>query len=432
MACHPPLRLRHLAPVALLAACGGGGGGGGGIEITSAPAHEAEIRADYSYTVQVGSKNGPVTYELLDGPSGMTLSASGLLEWTPTYADLGQVQVEVKVRDDESSDRQAWTLRVHQGIALGTTLSPRGHTSSSTSQDFIDHYSGHDPYGHIIAFHTNWRESVTDDGEIPSVALAAMAGAQAYGYTPAVGFGWTDGAGDPDLTSESDGVDNSWSNAETASEFLAMVTDFATTYQPPYLFLGNETNSYFMTHSSGEWSAWLTVLGDAYDAVKAASPGTLVFTVFQLERMKGLPPWSEAPHWELVDELETAGKLDAIGFTSYPFLGASTPSALPADYYDEIAEHWTGPVIVTELGWLSAPSPPYPGSEADQEEFVSTFFELTDDLDLEYVTWLFLHDWDGDSGEPLVKGIGFRDNLATVVRLSDAAWRAAVGLRERP
>lgn len=181
------------------------------------------------------------------------------------------------------------------------------------------------------------------------------------------------------------------------------------------------------TGTTGEYEA-------CYDANKAVSPQTLVFTVFQLERLKGVgggtTGWSNGATWEVVDELETAGKADAIGFTAYPYFEYADPSLIPADYFDEIALHWSGPVIFTEIGWKASATFPYPGDETDQADFVDVFFEGTRDLDLEYVAQLFLHDWDGQASLPPFVDIGLRSNDGSVIRASDAVWRAAVSLRE--
>lgn len=149
-------------------------------------------------------------------------------------------------------------------FSMGVTVSPRGHTATSTNQDWIDHYSGHEPWGRIIAFHSNWRDNVESAGQIPTLILVAETSANQYGFTPAIGLGWAGGNGNPDLTSESEPQNNSWSNQETRNEFLSMVTEFAQEHQPSFLFLGNETNIYYRTHTAAEWELWLSEYGVCY------------------------------------------------------------------------------------------------------------------------------------------------------------------------
>jgi hypothetical protein len=317
-------------------------------------------------------------------------------------------------------------------FSMGVTVSPRGHTATSTNQDWIDHYSGHVPWGRIIAFHSNWRDDVESAGQIPTLAMVAETAANQYGFTPAIGLGWAGGSGDPDLTSESDPQDNSWNNQETRVEFLSMVTAFAREHQPPFLFLGNETNIYYRSHTAAEWELWLSEYSACYDSIKAVSANTVVFTTFQYELLKGVGRyngWNNPVNWQPVDDLVEMDRVDALGFTSYPYFEYDTPVDIPEDYYDEIAEHWDGPVIFTEIGWLGGQSTPYPGGEEAQAQFISQFFKLSKNLELRYVTWLFLHDWDGQDNLPAFRFIGLRENDGTP-RPADVAWQNEVAARE--
>ena len=429
-----PRAPRFLLPAATLLAAACADSDLRGPFFVTSPGGQVPVDETYEYDAFAAGFVHPVTWELESGPAGMTID-EGLVSWTPSLAQLGTYPVEVSVGDGETRVRQSWELVVHQNLLLGVAYSPRGHTGGSTDDDVVDHLAGHDPWGRLIAFHSPWRDSVADAGSYPELALFAMAARSDYGVEPALGFGWAAGDGTADLLSESDMVDNSWTNAESRAEFLGMVTDFARDYQPRLLFLGNEVNSWYWTDPAG-WADWLDVLGEAYDSIKAVSPGTIVYTVFQLERLKGLGSgtagWMDPPHWNLVDDVAASGKVDAIGFTSYPYLEFATPGAIPADYYDEIALHWDGPVIFTEVGWPAAAFAPFPGSEADQDAFVDTFLGLSSGLPIEYACWLFLHDFDGQAGTPGFQDIGLRNNDASVIRLADGSWQAAVELRERP
>lgn len=419
----------RLAALLLLAsACGGGAGA---FAIVSAPATTTVFGEPYEYRIAVANAADATAFELLLGPPGMNLDAAGRLTWTPQYADLGAYSIRVEARAASATATQSWTLRVTQGVLLGTALSPRGHTSSSTAEDFAEHYGGHAPWGRAISFHVPWRES--GSGAIPATARAAMLAAQEHGFYPVIGIGWTDGSGAPDLVSASDPLNNSWSNLETRALFRTMVEQFARQYRPPALFLGNETNVYFLSHSATEWANWMSQLAACYAAVKRVSPETLVYSTFQYERLKGLGAhsgWADPPQLQLLDELVPGVHVDAVGLTSYPYLEYDAPADIPADYYDEVAARWDGPVLFSEIGWLAAPSGPYPGGEAQQEEFIAVFFDRAKALPLGHAAWLFLHDWDGQAAVPAFAGIGLRDNSGAVIRPADSAWRAAVALRQ--
>ena len=171
-----------------------------------------------------------------------------------------------------------------------------------------------------------------------------------------------------------------------------------------------------------------------FEVLSGVSPNTVVYTTFQLEKMKGMGinnGWSNAPHWNLIGDHTQNGKIDAIGFTSYPYFEFSSPSTIPTGYYDEISQHWTGPVVFSEIGWLAAATPPYPGGEQQQVDFVTAFFDLTQNLELANVVWLFLHDLDAQTVQPAFDQIGLRNNMGNVTRPGDAVWQGEVALRQK-
>jgi len=59
------------------------------ISISSSASDNATVAFGQSYQYQVttsGTYSGTVTYSLSNQPDGMTISSSGLVEWTPTKA----------------------------------------------------------------------------------------------------------------------------------------------------------------------------------------------------------------------------------------------------------------------------------------------------------------------------------------------------------
>jgi hypothetical protein len=408
----------------------------------SRPITQAETGVQYQYVVRADFDFVPfdgsgteLRYSLDIGPSGMVmLNEEHLLVWTPTLADLGVHVVKIRVADERGTEvDQQFELRVHQGLQMGTKLSWRGHTSSGTQDDLQAFLQHHAPWGRVIGFRSNWRDPGAAHGAIP-VTLALAAGSRADGFLAELDVGWADPYGDPDLASDDDPGDNSWTNAQTRADFLTMVVAAAAELRPDYLFLGEETNHYYLSHSADEWSAWISEYEACYDAIKAVSPATRVSTIFQLERMKGLGAkngWSDAPQWSLVDALAASGKADVAAFTCYPYFEFDALDDIPAGYFDEIAQHWSGRVAYAEIGWLAAPSGDYPGDEPSQSDFVTRFLDQNAELRLELADWLFLHDWDGQASTPAYANVGLRDNLATTIRPADATWQATVALRQR-
>ncbi len=405
------------------------------LHITSGAPSAASADELLSYQVLVEDASGVVTYTLSTGPAGMTIGASGLVTWTPTTADVGTTSVTLTVADDVTSDSQTFALAVDQGLFLGVGVSPRGHTSSSANPDFVTQYTTPDETGRVIGFYDPWRVDTGVDGELIDLTEAAFSDAQTFGFVPLVALRWSDADGVPDLTSDTEPANNSWTNLETRGEFLSVVNEIATVWQPRYLALGVDTNLYWATHTPDEWAAWISEFEECYDTVKASSLGTTVLTIFQWEAMKGLGAstmgWSFAPHFALLDDHVANSKIDAFGFTSFPYFEYATPALIPDTHYAEIAAHWDGPVFFTEIGWPADSHPPFPGTVADQRDFVARFFALSSAYDLECVAWKWQHDWDGEALARAYAGIGFRSNDGSIIRESDAAWRSEIVLRER-
>lgn len=309
---------------------------------------------------------------------------------------------------------------------LGTTYTPVGYPGETpeAKQAFFD---THAPYGDAIAHHLAWRLSVAGAGQVHPYATGLHADAEREGFTAFVGFGF-DAGGTPDLTSESEPANNTWTNAETRVEACAMAVAYAQAHQPALMFLGNETNwTYYLPHGD-DWPNWVSWLAGCRDDIHAVSPGTLVATTFQYEFLTNRAAktgFDQPPQWDAVADVEDA--VDAIAFTTYPYFHYETPADLPADYYAEIAAHTTRPVLFTEIGWTANPAAPYTGSAEEQADFIPRFFELIDALDVRYVAYLARNDFAVTAVPP--ESAFYQIGLATpdgTPRLADAAWRAAV------
>ncbi|MCB9880482.1 MAG: hypothetical protein H6832_18835 [Planctomycetes bacterium] len=68
---------------------------------------------------------------------------------------------------------------------------------------------------------------------------------------------------------------------------------------------------------------------------------------------------------------------------------------------------------------------------AHQADFISRFFDLTPSLDLDYVTWLFEHDWHDEATVPAFVGIGLKNKVGTTVRLAASRWSSEILRRQR-
>ena len=95
-------------------------------EITSTAVTSVTLPAAYSYTVVATDPDGDtLTYDLIPkygfAPVGMTISSAGVINWTPTVADVGIHPVTVEVSDGELTDTQSFTVTVSP-VPVGPTV----------------------------------------------------------------------------------------------------------------------------------------------------------------------------------------------------------------------------------------------------------------------------------------------------------------------
>jgi hypothetical protein len=86
-------------------------------------------------------------------------------------------------------------------------------------------------------------------------------------------------------------------------------------------------------------------------------------------------------------------------FTTYPELIYADPAQIPEAYYSELSSkgNFTIPVAFTEIGWTGVGA----SQELLQALFIDNFFQRTSGMNMEFVSWAFMHDLDTDG--PLTK-----------------------------
>ena len=92
---------------------------GGPPLIQSVPPTQAAVGIGYLYTVQaVDAENDPLTYSLIEAPTGMTIdSRTGEIAWTPTAEQLGQQSVFLAVSDASGNrSTQGFSVQVATGM----------------------------------------------------------------------------------------------------------------------------------------------------------------------------------------------------------------------------------------------------------------------------------------------------------------------------
>jgi len=275
----------------------------------------------------------------------------------------------------------------------GVSFSPR----SFESADLADFFENAKKTGSIVSWAGDWDELASLGSGGPAVVTSL---ASTYGYIPLIEAQFFTPSNGRLLRPLDDNNRRSYKNIAAA---------FAEKYKPKYLAFGIEVNVLY-EKAPADFDAFVELYSEVYDAVKAKSPDTKVFTIFQLEKMKGLNGGlfggTNDPanaQWALLDRFPNS---DIVAFTTYPCLVYKDPSEIPSDYYTEIRLHTSKPIAFTEIGWHSDASPVgWESSDAEQAEFVVTFFKLTRDLNEEFAIWTFMYDQ--ETFEPF-KSMGLR------------------------
>lgn len=281
-------------------------------------------------------------------------------------------------------------------IQKGVSLSPR----SFQSADFSDFFEKAKIAGNVVSWAGDWNELNNPNGG-PKIVVEL---ASKYNYTPLIEL---------QFFTQSTGVLLRPLDDATRQTYKNTAATFAKKYALKYLGIGIEVNTLYA--KSLDFDAFVQFYNEVYDAVKAESPDTKVFIIFQFEGMKGLngglfgtndPAQAQ---WSILDRFP---KSDLMAFTTYPDLIYKDPSEIPSDYYSEIRKHTGKQIAFTEIGWHNEASPPgWESSEAEQADFVKTFFNNTRGLNQEFSIWSFM--FDQDTTEPFRSmGLYRRDGTA--------------------
>ena len=293
-------------------------------------------------------------------------------------------------------------------IRKGIGFSPMSFDSAGMT----DFFEKADAAGDIVMWAGDWIELGDTTG-----APAVIAGlTSVYHYTPLI---------IAQFFSQSDGTLLRPLNDSTKRIYSSSAAVFARRYRPEFLGFGIEINILY-EHSPADFDTFADFFPVVCDSVKARSPSTQVFTVFQLEKMKGLNGGlfggvndTSNAQWFLIEQFPRS---EILALTTYPALVFTSPSGISSDYYAEIRTRTSKPVALTEIGWHSNPSPPdWESSENKQAEFVTRFFDLIEPLSPEFAVWSFLYD--PDTVEPF--------NSMGLCRRSDGepklAWSVWIG-----
>lgn len=251
--------------------------------------------------------------------------------------------------------------------------------------------------GSAVLWNGAWRGDAvngSDAGTVPAAARSVAMEASKRCFVAVPVFGWR--ARSTPLIKTAADPTNDWSNADARERYASMLRAFVAEFRPPYVFLGNE-NDLYLEQAPGDYANWVAAYDEAYDAIKAASPETLVGPVFNYEHLAGLGTlngWTK-PLWGALEAHDLA-RIDIVGLSVYPFLGARAPDAIPEDYFAPLfARIGSKPIAVTETGWpaetLGGTTLPWAAGEREQVEYIGRLTALLGRHEVRLANWLLLH-----------------------------------------
>lgn len=264
------------------------------------------------------------------------------------------------------------------GTAKGFAFSPK----STSLADLTDFWQRCQQTGKMVTWSGDWNE-LQDTVNGSPAKICQTAGT--YGMS-AIVIATFFNTGDGSLLRPFD--------ATNKANYKTYAVNFAQAISPQYIGFGIEINT-LHEKDLATYNDFIPYFAEVYDAVKAVSPTTRIFTVFQLEKMKGLNGGlfggvndPSANTWFLIADFP---KADISVFTTYPCIIYGAPADMPVDYYTEIGTHTTKPLAISESGWFMGNTiAGWESSEAEQAEFVTKFFAIMPAR--EFMIWSFMYD----------------------------------------
>ena len=209
--------------------------------------------------------------------------------------------------------------------------------------------------------------------------------------------------------------------------------------RPDYLGLIAETNLIRAAAPDSVYRA-LVVMANAVAAeVRAAGLPSRLYVSVQVETAWGRPATGGGPYQGIARDLADFPFVDAIGLSSYPYLGGfALPEDLPIDYYARIVQGTTLPVLVVEGGWPSITVGSTASTPAVQARYIARQVQLLGQTSARALFQLTFYDLDltgltlpPGSVLPLFTHLGLADS-AMNAKPALTAWDSVFARPYRP
>jgi len=165
--------------------------------------------------------------------------------------------------------------------------------------------------------------------------------------------------------------------------------------RPAYLGLVAETNLIRAAAPDSVYQALVTMANAVAAQVAAAGIPTTLYVSVQVETAWGRLAGPAGAYEGITRDLADFPFVDAIGLSSYPYLGGfAEPESLPPDYYSRLVQGTALPVLVVEGGWPSVAVDTLASSPGEQARYIARQIALLDQADARGVFQLTFYDLD--------------------------------------
>ena len=206
---------------------------------------------------------------------------------------------------------------------------------------------------------------------------------------------------------------------EVQALYHAWVLAVADQLRPDWLGLVAETNLIRASAPAPVYQALVTMANAVAADIDAAGIDTRLFVSVQVEVAWGRPA---GPYVGIAQDRADFPFMEAIGLSSYPFLGGfGDPAGLPLDYYARVGQGTSLPLLVVEGGWPSVAAGPVASSPDMQRRYIARQVELLDEAGARGIFQLTFYDLDlsaipqpPGSILPLFAHLGLADSAGNV------------------
>jgi hypothetical protein len=230
-------------------------------------------------------------------------------------------------------------------------------------------------------------------------------------------------------------ANRSWNSDEVITAYINFAVDMIDRFQPLFFEYGTEVSELILNDPAG-YADWVDFAQAVYNELKMRYPTLRLMTSVALKS-----PGSSEMQQIAANYNQVLVYTDIVGISTYPYVfydhaDRGDPANLPSNWLTQITGFSEGkPLAISETGWIAEDLdiPDFHYSESSnqtkQASFAQIMLETAEDLDMEFVIWWTVADFDTlwnnelsqDSLAKIWKDIGLYDENQDA-RLALQTW----------